>query len=159
MLVLLRKVPTMPKKSTSASTSVSISNASSRPIALITGASSGIGEALAGCFAAAQHDVILVARKEGKLKTFLLSLSESLAEELRDTGVTLTALCPGITATQMLTQAAGANDKLSQLPGFLISDVQDVADLAFAATMQGHAICVPGAFNQAALLASRGTPK
>ncbi|MES2949799.1 MAG: SDR family oxidoreductase [Pseudomonadota bacterium] len=247
----------------------------SKPTALITGASSGIGEALAGCFAAAKHDVILVARSEGKLKAlaenlarqhgvnvtvqpsdlskpgaaaqllaaltrkhssvdvlvncagvleqgaftaidhashqniidlnisgltamlsafvpgmvergsgkvlnvasiaafqpvptlasyaaskaYVLSLSESLAEELRDTGVTVTALCPGITATNMLTQAAGANDKLGQLPGFLVAEVQEVADLAFAATMKGDAICVPGIVNQAAMIASRGTPK
>ena len=57
----------MPRKNTSTS--------SSRPTALITGASSGIGEALAGCFAAAQHDVILVARSEGKLKTLAESLT------------------------------------------------------------------------------------
>ena len=92
-------------------------------------------------------------------KAYVLSLSESLAEELRGTGVTVTALCPGITATNMLTQAAGANDKLSQLPRFLIADVQYVAQLAFAACLRGDAICVPGVVNQAAMIASRGTPK
>ena len=92
-------------------------------------------------------------------KAYVLSLSESLAEELRGSGVTVTALCPGITATNMLTQAAGSNDKLSQLPGFLIADVNDVAQLAFAACMRGDAICVPGVVNQAAMIASRGTPK
>lgn len=92
-------------------------------------------------------------------KAYVLSLSESLAEELRGTGVTVTALCPGITATNMLTQAAGANDKLQQLPAFLISDVQVVADQAFAACMRGDAICVPGVINQAAMIASRSTPK
>jgi short-subunit dehydrogenase len=92
-------------------------------------------------------------------KAYVLSLSESLAEELRGSGVTVTALCPGITATNMLTQAAGANDKLSQLPGFLIADVKDVAQQAFAACMRGDAICVPGVVNQAAMIASRGTPK
>ncbi len=92
-------------------------------------------------------------------KAYVLSLSESLAEELRGTGVTVTALCPGITATNMLTQAAGANDKLNQLPGFLVADVQDVAQQALAACMRGDAICVPGVVNQAAMIASRGTPK
>ena len=92
-------------------------------------------------------------------KAYVLSLSESLAEELRGSGVTVTTLCPGITATNMLKQAAGANDKLSKLPGFLISDVQEVADMAFKACMAGDAICVPGAINQVAMIASRGTPK
>lgn len=92
-------------------------------------------------------------------KAYVLSLSEALAEELRGTGVTVTALCPGITATNMLTQAAGANDKLSQLPAFLIGDVDAVAAQAFAACMRGDAVCVPGVINQAAMIASRGTPK
>lgn len=92
-------------------------------------------------------------------KAFVLSLSESLAEELRDTGVTVTTLCPGITATNMLTQAAGANEKLSALPDFLVGDVNDVARQGFEACLKGEAICVPGAINRAAMIASRGTPK
>lgn len=92
-------------------------------------------------------------------KAYVLSLSESLAEELRDSGVTVTALCPGITATNMLTQAAGANQKLSALPDFLVGDVHDVAQQGFDACMKGDAICVPGAINRAAMIASRGTPK
>ena len=50
---------------------------------LITGASSGIGEALAHCFAQAQYGVVLVARSEGKLK----ALAELLAQKY---GVTTT---------------------------------------------------------------------
>ncbi len=92
-------------------------------------------------------------------KAYVLSLSESLAEELRDTGVTVTALCPGITATRMLTQAAGSNQKLSALPDFLVGDVQEVAQQGFDACMKGDAICVPGAVNQLTTLASRSAPK
>ena len=92
-------------------------------------------------------------------KAYVLSLSESLSEELRDTGVTITTLCPGITATNMLTQASGANQKLNELPSFLIGDVQEVAAQGLAACLRGDAICVPGAVNQAAVIASRSAPK
>lgn len=92
-------------------------------------------------------------------KAYVLSLSESLAEELRGSGVTITTLCPGITATNMLTQASGANQKLQELPGFLVGDVQDVAAQGLAACLRGDAICVPGAVNQAAVIASRSAPK
>ena len=83
-------------------------------------------------------------------KAFVLSLSESLSEELREFGITVTALCPGITATDMLTAA---------LPGFLVGDAAKVADEGYRACMQGVAIKVPGAINQAVTLASRATPK
>jgi len=92
-------------------------------------------------------------------KAYVLSLSESLAEELRGTGVTVTAVCPGITATSMLASAKESNDKLSQLPGFLVGDVQDVARQAYKACVKGRTICVPGAINQATVLASRSSPK
>jgi short-subunit dehydrogenase len=92
-------------------------------------------------------------------KAYVLSLSESMAEELLGSGVTVTALCPGITATPMLTHAKDANTHLSWIPGFLIGAVDDVAREGFEACMQGDAICVPGAINRAVLIATRGTPK
>lgn len=92
-------------------------------------------------------------------KAYVLSLTESLAEELRDSGVSITALCPGITDTAMLRDAATSNDRLAQLPGFLIGDVNDVAEAGYRACLAGEVIVVPGFVNRAATLAAGATPK
>ena len=58
--------------------------------ALITGASSGIGLELARVFADHKHDVVLVARSEGKLKT--------LAAELQGKGVRAQVIASDLSA-------------------------------------------------------------
>ena len=92
-------------------------------------------------------------------KAYVLSLTESLAEELRGSGVTATALCPGITATPMLSHAVAANEQLARLPQALIGDVGDVAAEGYRACMNGDVICVPGVVNRAATVAARAAPK
>ena len=92
-------------------------------------------------------------------KALVLSLTESLAEELKGSGVTITALCPGITDTGMLSSAAQANSQLAKLPGFLVADVDKVAAEGYRACMRGAVIKVPGIVNLAATMAGRATPK
>jgi len=92
-------------------------------------------------------------------KAYVLSLTESLAEELRGSGVSITALCPGITATPMLDNASAGNDRLAQLPGFLIGEVNEVAEAGYRACLAGEVIVVPGLVNRAATLAAGATPK
>ncbi len=92
-------------------------------------------------------------------KAYVLSLTESLSEELKGSGVSITALCPGVTATNMLTAAKSTSSKLGQLPGFLIGDADKVAAEGYEACIKGDVIKVPGVVNLAAILASRATPK
>lgn len=92
-------------------------------------------------------------------KAYVLSLTESLSEELKGTGVTMTALCPGITATNMVSGAQDKSQGLKKIPQFVIGDVEDVAAQGYHACIRGDTICVPGAVNLAATLAVRAMPK
>jgi short-subunit dehydrogenase len=92
-------------------------------------------------------------------KAYVLSLTESLSEELKGSGVSISALCPGITATQMVSRAAEANDKLGKLPAFMVGDAAQVAAEGYRACLRGEVIKVPGLLNLATTLASRATPK
>ncbi len=92
-------------------------------------------------------------------KAYVLSLTESLAEELLGSGVTVTALCPGITATNMVSTAQEKSSGLKKIPGFLIGDVDDVASQGYRACMKGEVICVPGTLNLATTVTGRAMPK
>lgn len=76
-------------------------------------------------------------------KAFVLSLSEAVHEELRGTGVTVTAVCPGFTRTEFLDAAAGASE-LGDAPGFVWMTAEAVAAEGLAAAAAGRAVCVPG---------------
>ena len=87
-------------------------------------------------------------------KAFLLSLSESLAENLRGTGVSVTALCPGITRTESV------NEKMmSALPDIAIMSPAAVAEAGFQALMQREAISVPGDANRLAVMVAQHQPR
>jgi short-subunit dehydrogenase len=92
-------------------------------------------------------------------KAYVLSLTESLSEELKGSGVTITALCPGITATGMVSAVQQSSPELNKIPAFAIGDVDHVAMQGFQACLKGKVICVPGAINLAATTAGRTVPK
>jgi short-subunit dehydrogenase len=92
-------------------------------------------------------------------KAFVLSLSEALAEEVRGTGVTVTALCPGLTATDMVANAQKKSQTLLNIPSWVFADANTVARKGFHACLNGNAIAVPGLKNFLASILSRATPK
>jgi short-subunit dehydrogenase len=111
---------------------------------LITGASVGIGREFAEVFAREGYDLVLVARSEEKLlasiaafqpgplmsvyyatKAYVLSFSEGLSRELKGSGVTATALCPGPTQTGFVDAASMNNSKL--FSNFKVSGAEEVA--------------------------------
>ena len=92
-------------------------------------------------------------------KAFVLSFSEALSEELRGKGVTVTALCPGLTDTDMVADATGAKAGLPQVPAAFIARVRDVATEGYQACMNGEAVRVPGFANKMTALWSTSTPR
>lgn len=92
-------------------------------------------------------------------KAFVLSLSEALSEELSGTGVTVTALCPGLTSTNMVDKVRATSERAGMIPDFLLSDAGAVARAGYAACMAGRVIEVPGLGNAVLTNWSRFQPR
>ena len=80
-------------------------------------------------------------------KAYVLSLTESLAEELRGSGVTCTALCPGLTKTEMVDDLVPS--EFEPLSSLAMADVDSVARAGLRACLRGETITIPGMLNQA----------
>jgi uncharacterized protein len=80
-------------------------------------------------------------------KAFVLSFSEGLYEELKGTGVTVTALCPGPTRSGFMIAAGVDTQEISALGKINIPTSQEVAEFGYKELMQGNAIAVHGGIN------------
>jgi len=89
-------------------------------------------------------------------KAYVLSLSESLSSELRGTGVTVTALCPGPTATAFQSRAGVKPSKLADVAGM---SAADVARVGYDAMMAGKRVAIPGVKNRLLVGLSRFAPR
>jgi uncharacterized protein len=91
-------------------------------------------------------------------KAFVLSLSEGVREELKGTGVTLTAVCPGPVKTEF-TQAAGIEHAEEQLPDLFWMASDAIAKAAVEGAESGKRVVVPGLLNRAGALTGHHTPR
>lgn len=95
----------------------------------------------------------------GAAKAFVLSYTESLRSELRGTGVTVTALCPGPVATTF-GEVAGFSEgeREAALPSIMWKSADKVARAGIDALAADKGIVVPGRVNWFAAAACRVVP-
>jgi short-subunit dehydrogenase len=90
-------------------------------------------------------------------KAYVLSLSLALTEELKGTGVTVTALCPGPTATGFQARAEMVDSKL--IAGRKLDSAAEVVRVGYAAMNKGRPYLVTGTTSKAFAFLSRFLPR
>lgn len=90
-------------------------------------------------------------------KAFVLSFSEALAEEISSTGVTVTALCPGPTATGFF-DAADMNAS-ALVKGKRLPTSEEVAEIGYRGMLRGRRVVVPGLMNNILVQSVRVSPR
>jgi short-subunit dehydrogenase len=89
-------------------------------------------------------------------KSFVLNFTEALSYELRGSGVTATALSPGIVATEFL-QVSG--QQATRYQRMTMMDSPTVARLGIEAMLKGRPSLVPGRLNAASVWSNRLLPR
>jgi short-subunit dehydrogenase len=89
-------------------------------------------------------------------KAFVLMFSEGIAEEVRARGITVTAHCPGATATNF-SQTAGNDESFLFKLGAAPAD--KVAKDAYRSMMKGKVVAIEGFMNWLAAFAVRFAPR
>lgn len=80
-------------------------------------------------------------------KSFVLSFTEAISQELKRTGVTATALCPGPTQTEFGARAGMDKTKVFK-SGVKIMSGAKVAQLGYAAMLKGKVVAITGLANR-----------
>ena len=94
----------------------------------------------------------------GASKAFVLSFSEAIRTELRGSGVTVTAVCPGPVRTEFMEVAdvPGVEDRT---PGIVWMSAEDIAHQAVEGAANDKRVVVPGMLNRAGALAGQHSPR
>ena len=79
-------------------------------------------------------------------KSVMVGETRAIARDVKGTGVTLTAVCPGFTESEFH-DVAGTRGFLNRLPGFVWMDAAEVARIGWRAAQRGQVVCVTGWVN------------
>lgn len=91
-------------------------------------------------------------------KAFMLNWSDALHEELGDSGIAVTALCPGPVETEFA-EVAGAHGLFDKAPSFTMVSSEDVAREAIEGLEKNRRNVVPGLAVKLVAASSRITPR
>jgi len=89
-------------------------------------------------------------------KAYVLHFSEGIAEELRGSGVTVTALCPGATKTNFAKRAKIEDTRMFSSN---LMEAGKVAEIGYSALMKGKTVVVPGISNKLMVESIRFSPR
>ncbi len=90
-------------------------------------------------------------------KAYVLSFSEAVDNEIKDKGVTITALCPG--ATESGFQEVAAMEESNLVKGRKLPTSKEVAVFGYAAMMKGKTVAIHGLMNWILANSVRFTPR
>ena len=88
-------------------------------------------------------------------KAYVLFFSEAIANELKASGVTVTALCPGPTQTNFQIRSGTQNIRESAI----MMDAKTVAQIGYRGLMRGETVVVPGLMNKLLVFLVRFFPR
>jgi len=91
-------------------------------------------------------------------KAYVTSLTEALHEEVRSSGVHVTALCPGLTKTEFQ-QRSNTQSYSTSYPDFVWTSAESVAATGLADVARNRTLAVPGALYKGMVSAAQITPR
>ena len=92
-------------------------------------------------------------------KAFVITFTEALTADLHGTGVTATALCPGLVPTEFGAAAGIDEGGWDQFPGFIKTSPEENARAAIEGMDKGKRTVLLGVFNRVSAMSGHYTPR
>lgn len=89
-------------------------------------------------------------------KSYVLSFSEAINNELKEHGITVTALCPGSTESGFHSAALGEGRHIKERK---LPSAREVAEFGYKSMIKGKAVAIPGIMNSIMATSVRFIPR